>query len=176
MNDFNRGVLASLPALRAFARTFCRHSSDADDLVQETLVKAFAHFHQFEPGTKLKSWLFTIMRNAHYSRYRIIDREAPGEDECVSARPCMEANQVWSIRSHEVRDAINQLPAEQSEVLVLVAVLGVSYEEAAQICGCAVGTIKSRLNRARTALLGMLGEPSTLSVVESDRHLPGGWS
>ena len=167
-------IVDLIPALRAFARTFCRVPDDADDLVQETLMKGLANLDKFEPGTRLKSWLFTIMRNTHYTRAKIAAREAPGLLDCASTRPVSEASQDWSIQSREVHQAIQQLPAHQREVLMLIGVLGVSYEDAADICGCAVGTVKSRLNRGRAGVLEMLGEKSSQALVERRRQLSEG--
>ncbi len=166
-------VVQIIPALRAFARTFCRDPNDADDLVQETLTKAIASLDSFEPGTRLKSWLFTIMRNTFYTKIKVATRESPGAMDCVSAQPISAASQEWSIRGQEVRDAINKLPRSHREVLVLVGMLGMSYEETAAICGCAIGTIKSRLNRAWANVLEALGEESPHTLVESvDRFTP----
>ncbi|RTL65315.1 MAG: sigma-70 family RNA polymerase sigma factor [Hyphomicrobiales bacterium] len=164
-------IVDLIPALRAFARTFCRAPDDADDLVQETLLKGLANLDKFEPGTRLKSWLFTIMRNTHYTRVKIAAREAPGLLDCASSRPVSEASQDWSMQSKEVHQAIQQLPPHQREVLMLIGVLGVSYEETADICGCAVGTVKSRLNRARAGVLEMLGENSSQTLVERHHQL-----
>lgn len=150
-------MVALIPALRAFARTFCRSPSDADDLVQETLTKAIANLHRFQPGTRLKSWLFTIMRNTFLSGVAKSRRETTGV-EVEEAGTGPEAPQEWSQQVREVRAAIGRLPQAQREVLVLVGMLGVSYDEAARICDCAVGTVKSRLSRARSALLVELGE------------------
>nr|WP_210308603.1 sigma-70 family RNA polymerase sigma factor [Prosthecomicrobium pneumaticum] len=152
--------------MRAFARSFCRDPSDADDLVQETLTKGIAHIDKFEPGTRMKSWLFTIMRNTFYTRIKISKREAPGLADCVSAMPVSEATQEWSLRGQELKEAIDRLPPHYREVLVLIGVLGVSYEEAAAICGCAIGTVKSRLNRGRAHLLEHLGEDSPRALIE----------
>jgi RNA polymerase sigma-70 factor (ECF subfamily) len=150
-------VVELIPALRAFARTFCRSPADADDLVQETLAKAIANLHRFEPGTKLKSWLFTIMRNTFLSGVAKSRRETTGVAvEEAGSGP--KAPQEWSAQVSEVRAAMAKLPQAQREVLVLVGMLGVSYEEAARICDCAVGTVKSRLSRARAALVIELGE------------------
>ncbi|AZO53491.1 MAG: sigma-70 family RNA polymerase sigma factor [Mesorhizobium sp.] len=170
-------IVDLIPALRAFARTFCRNPDDADDLVQETLTKGLANIDQFETGTRMKSWLFTIMRNTFYTRARTAAREAPGLLDCASSRPVSEATQEWSVQSREVHGAIQKLPEHQREVVMLIGVLGVSYEEAAEICGCAVGTVKSRLNRARENILRHLGESSLQTLVErrgshlSDGHL-----
>lgn len=159
-------IVELIPALRAFARTFCRDPSDADDLVQETLLKGLASLDKFEPGTRLKSWLFTIMRNTFNTNIKTYTREAPGLIDCASGRPVSDATQEWTLRSREVREAIDRLPTSKREILVLVGVLGVSYEEAAEICSCAVGTVKSRLNRARASVLEYLGERSSETLVE----------
>ncbi|WP_366663981.1 sigma-70 family RNA polymerase sigma factor [Mesorhizobium sp.] len=164
-------VVDLIPALRAFARTFCRLPDDADDLVQETLTKGLANLDKFEPGTRLKSWLFTIMRNTHYTRVKAAAREAPGLLDCASSRPISEASQDWSVRTKEVYRVIQKLPIHQREVLTLIGVLGVSYEETAEICDCAVGTVKSRLNRARASVLEFLDESSSQALVERHDHL-----
>ena len=159
-------IVTLIPALRGFARSFCRNPGDADDLVQETLTKALAKIHQFEPGTRMKAWLFTIMRNTFYTRIAIANREAPGGADCASLIPTTEATQEWSLRGRELSEAIDRLSEPQREVIMMVAVMGTSYEEAAERCGCAVGTIKSRLNRARSTLLEELGEGSREALVE----------
>ncbi|GGF90534.1 MULTISPECIES: sigma-70 family RNA polymerase sigma factor [Rhizobium] len=151
-------IVRLIPALRAFARTFCRNPSDADDLVQETLMKALANLDKFERGTRLKSWLFTIMRNTFYTRSKILGREAPGVEENVSGDTPIAASQEMAARAREVQRALQKLPPHYREVLTLVAILGESYEATAVICDCAVGTVKSRLNRARHQILQELGE------------------
>lgn len=169
----NSEIVELIPALRAFARTFYRDANDADDLVQETLTKGLSHLHQFEVGTSMKSWLFTIMRNTFYTRIKVSKREAPGSADCVSAKPIVGATQEWSARGLEIHSAIQRLPEQQREVMMLIGVLGMSYEEAATICNCAIGTIKSRLNRARLRLLVELGEQSSVSAVEREEASPG---
>ena len=169
--EIREEIVELIPAMRAFARTFYRDPNDADDLVQETLLKGIAKTHLFQPGTSLKSWLFTIMRNTFYTKVKKESREAPGKTECVASRPRVDPTQEWSVRGREVYDAVQRLPEQQREVLVLIAVFGTSYEEAAQICGCAIGTVKSRLNRARLGLLAQLGERSARASVEQTiRH------
>lgn len=163
-----------IPAMRAFARTFYRNKDDADDLVQDTLLKGLAKAHLFTPGTNLKSWLFTIMRNTFYTRILKETREAPGAADCVSSRPKLDATQEWSMRGREIYSALQKLPETQREVIVLVAVFGISYEEAAQICNCAMGTVKSRLNRARVRLLAELGETSPGSSLQQMNKHPVG--
>ncbi len=154
----NAMIVDLIPALRAFARTFYKNPTDADDLVQDTLTKAIDSICQFTPGTRLKSWLFTIMRNTFCTRVKKYNRERPGELDCVSLLGTSAPSQEWSQTLHEVEEAMLRLPLDQREVLVLVAVLGTTYDDAANICGCAVGTIKSRLSRARENLLRYLGE------------------
>ncbi len=157
MSKFNsqpdgQTVEALIPALRAFARILERDQERADDLVQDTLLRALAAFDSFTPGTRLKSWLFTIMRNAFYTSVKKRVREAPGLTECASLQGSTQPSQEWSSSSREVHEALARLPKQQREVVTLVAILGESYEDAAAICGCNIGTIKSRLNRARASL------------------------
>lgn len=159
-------IVSLIPALRAFARSFYRNETDADDLVQETLTKGIANIHQFTPGTSMKSWLFTIMRNTFYTKVRIAGREGPGTADCVSARPAVDPTQEWSARGRDIAMALQRLPQAQREIIVLIGVMGTSYEDAAKICGCAIGTVKSRLNRARLRLLEELEEDSPRSSVE----------
>ena len=147
-----------IPALRAFARTFYRNKDDADDLVQETLSKALANLERFERGTRMKAWLFTIMRNTFLTGIKKTNRESPGQDDCVSGQSVTAPSQEWAQRSWEVAQAIDQLPEDQRQVIVLIGMIGIGYEDAAAICGCAIGTIKSRLNRARARLTETLGD------------------
>ncbi len=99
-------IVKLIPALRAFARTFCRNPADADDLVQETLMKALGNLDKFERGTRLKSWLFTIMRNTYYTRSKVLGREAPGLEENVSGDQAVAASQEMTARAHEVQRAL----------------------------------------------------------------------
>jgi len=167
-------IVDLIPALRAFARTLCRIPDDADELVQETLTKGLASIATFKPGTRMKSWLFTIMRNTYYTRIKLAAREAPGLLGCASLRPISEATQEWTVQSKEVHAAIQKLPEHQREVLMLIGVLGISYEETADICGCAVGTVKSRLSRARASLLEYMGESSLQTLIERRNLLADG--
>ena len=152
-------VVDMIPALRAFARSLSRDAADVDDLVQETLTKAIANIEKFEPGTRLRSWLFTIMRNTHYSRAVKRNRERPGDADCVSGLAWNLPTQDWSVELSEVLTAVRKLPQAQREVLVLIAMLGINYDEASRICDCPIGTIKSRLNRARAQLKAALEPP-----------------
>ena len=149
-------VVGQIPSLRAFAWSLSRNSSDADDLVQETLIKAWTHRDRFEPGTNLKAWLFTILRNTFYTAAVKRRREVADEDGRLAATLTQAPTQDWSMAVHNLREALAKLPDEHREALVLVGAAGLSYEEAAEICGCALGTIKSRVNRARSRLLKLM--------------------
>jgi RNA polymerase sigma-70 factor (ECF subfamily) len=149
-------VVGLIPALRAFAWSLSHNGSDADDLVQDTLIKAWTNRDKFEPGTNLRAWLFTILRNTYYTavlRRRREVRDEAGEYAGALKTP---PTQDWSVAIHALRDALQKLPDEHREALILVGAAGLSYEEAAEICGCALGTIKSRVNRARARLLKIM--------------------
>jgi RNA polymerase sigma-70 factor (ECF subfamily) len=149
-------VVGLIPALRAFAWSLSHNGSDADDLVQDTLIKAWTNREKFEPGTNLRAWLFTILRNTYYTsvlRRRREVRDETGEYADTLKTP---PTQDWSVAMRSLQTALQQLPAEHREALILVGAAGLSYEEAAEICGCALGTIKSRVNRARARLLKLM--------------------
>lgn len=152
-------IVALLPALRAFAFSLTSQRADADDLVQDTLMRAIQSIHQFTPGTRLKSWLFTIMRNSHRSSHIIHRRENTANYEVLVATLQSKAEQEGASDLNDLRSLLAVLPPEQQEVLVLVGGLGFSYEEAADVIGCAVGTIKSRLCRGRERLEQMMMTP-----------------
>jgi RNA polymerase sigma-70 factor (ECF subfamily) len=154
-------VLALIPALRAFGWSLSRNASDADDLVQETLIKAWTHRERFEAGTNLRAWLFTILRNTHYTTLARRRREVRDQDGKFAAALSSASTQQWTVELRALWDVLMTLPDDYREALILVAAAGVSYEEAADICGCAVGTIKSRVHRARARLIEILdGDPS----------------
>jgi RNA polymerase sigma-70 factor (ECF subfamily) len=142
--------------LRAFAISLCRSESAADDLVQETLLRAWSKSDKFQPGTSLRAWLFTILRNIYYSNYRKRAREVQDSDALYVRRLKVFGDQESHLDLEDFRGALAKLPAEQCEVLVLVGASGHSYEEAAKICKVKVGTIKSRLNRGRSKLTELL--------------------
>src|SRR5215475_5547144 len=149
-------ILATVPRLRAFAVSLTASTDRADDLVQETMVRALAHIEQFQPGTNLRAWLFTILRNQFNSEYR--QRRWTTEDSdgiYVDSLRVMPEQSSW-LEFQELRLALTKLPPEQREAVVLVGASGMTYEEAASICGCAIGTIKSRVNRGRTRLAELL--------------------
>ena len=149
-------VVAMIPPLRAFAWSLSHNGSDADDLVQDTLIKAWSNRGKFAAGTNLRAWLFTILRNTYYTSLIRRRREVRDEAGEYAATLRSEPAQDWNLTLQSLQDAIGQIPAEHREALVLVGAAGLSYEEAAEICGCAVGTIKSRVNRARARLVKML--------------------
>ena len=156
-NAFKAELIQLLPSLRAFARSLAHNAAQADDLVQDTLVKALANVERFEPGTNLRAWLFTILRNHYYSQLRKMKREVEDADGKFAARIAVRPEQNGSVDLEDFKAAFAQLAPDHREVLTLVGASGCSYEEAAQICGCAVGTIKSRVNRARRKLADLLG-------------------
>ena len=154
--EFRNQLLQAIPSLRYFAMSLTRHSENADDLVQETVVKAWGAFDRFEAGTNLNAWLFTIMRNQFHTNYRKRRREVEDGEGKFAARLTVPPEQDGKVALHELQNALERLPSDQREALVLVGVERVSYEEAAAICGVAVGTIKSRVNRARSKLAELL--------------------
>jgi RNA polymerase sigma-70 factor, ECF subfamily len=161
-------VLEFLPAVRAFARSLTRNRTEADDLVQETLLKALSNMDKFDPGTNLRAWLFTILRNTYYTEIRKRRRENDGMAALAQQDTNIGPSQEWSSTLTSLKDALALLPDDQREALVLVGAAGLSYEEAAEVCGCALGTIKSRVNRARAKLLVLMGAEATADVVEGD--------
>jgi RNA polymerase sigma-70 factor, ECF subfamily len=143
--------------LRAFGVSLCGDKERADDLVQETLFKAWNHLDSFKEGTNLKAWLFTILRNTYFSERRKRKREVEDADGTYAARLATHPEQHGHMDMQDFRAVLVRLPDDQREALILVGAAGFSYEETAEICGCAVGTIKSRVNRARNRLADMLG-------------------
>ena len=154
-------ILATLPRLRAFAISLSGKVDRADDLVQETLLRALTNINSFEPGTNLQAWLFTILRNQFRTEYRKRRREVEDVDGRFAENLTTAPGQQSHLEFQEFRQALTQLPADQREALILVGASGFSYEEAAQICGCAIGTIKSRVNRARARLAEILSIESS---------------
>ncbi|MGH6742501.1 MAG: sigma-70 family RNA polymerase sigma factor [Bradyrhizobium sp.] len=149
-------ILAAVPSLRAFAISLCGNGDRADDLVQETLLRALANIDSFQPGSNLPAWLFTILRNLFRSDYRKRRREVEDADGNYAKTLKTQPSQSAHLEFEEFRAALDKLPQDQREALILVGASGFSYEDAATICGCAVGTIKSRVNRARTRLANIL--------------------
>jgi RNA polymerase sigma-70 factor, ECF subfamily len=167
---------AHLPALRAFAVSLTRNSAAADDLVQDTIVKAWTHIDKFVAGTNLQAWLFTILRNTFYSDRRRTRREVPDPDGIHAGTLYVRPDHDGRLAMTDFRRAFDQLSVEHREVLVLLGGSGYSCEEAAGMMGVAVGTVKSRASRARRRLSELLGlaegetlvdaaDPATLAVL-----------
>ncbi|WP_238474135.1 sigma-70 family RNA polymerase sigma factor [Altericroceibacterium spongiae] len=170
--SFKRELTEVVPHLRAFARGLCGRPDMADDLVQETLLKAWAAQDRFEPGTSMRAWTFVILRNAYLTDMRR-NRFRGEYDETVAERILTApAGQEEPLHLSDMHRALLTLPPERREALLLVGAGGFSYEEAANICGCAVGTIKSRVGRARAALTSMIedGDIPDRSIDDPSAH------
>jgi RNA polymerase sigma-70 factor, ECF subfamily len=149
-------MLSAIPSLRAFAISLSGSVDRADDLVQETILRAIASIHSFQPGSNISAWLFTILRNQFRSEYRKRRREIEDADGGYVDSLRSAPEQPSRMELGELRVAFAKLPFNQREALLLVGAAGFSYEEAAAICESARGTIKSRVNRARTRLSVLL--------------------
>lgn len=166
--DPREDIVEYIPSLRAFARSLARNHAQADDLVQDTLVKAWSNIDKFEPGTNLRAWLFTILRNTFYSGRRKAAREVEDLDGAHTASLSEKPAHDGRLAFRDFAQAFDQLKAEHREVLILVGASGFSYEEAAEMCGIAVGTVKSRVNRGRARLAELLdiGATDTLDLTD----------
>ncbi|WP_375227308.1 RNA polymerase sigma factor [Roseobacter sp. S98] len=172
-------LVEHLPAMRAFAISLTRNGATADDMVQDTVVKAWTNIDKFEQGTNMRAWLFTILRNTYYSSRRKTRREVADIDGVHSDNLAEKPAHDGRLHMTDFRDAFAQLSDEQREALLLVGASGFSYEEAADMCGVAVGTIKSRTNRARQRLAELmhlddderleLTDEATLSVLSASK-------
>jgi RNA polymerase sigma-70 factor (ECF subfamily) len=154
--SFKREMLATLPSLRAFAVSLTGRHDKADDLVQDTIMKAWAKQESFELGTNIKAWLFTILRNEFYSQMRKRGREVQDSDGIFTERLSVHPSQYGAMDLEDFKKALDTLPADQREAVILIGASGFSYEEAAEICDCAIGTMKSRVSRARVRLQELL--------------------
>ncbi|MFK7869456.1 MAG: RNA polymerase sigma factor [Roseobacter sp.] len=176
-DDPRDALIAHLPAMRAFAVSLTRNATLADDMVQDAVVKAWTNFDKFETGTNLRAWLFTILRNTYYSQRRKAAREIADVDNVLTEALAEKPSHDGRLQMTDFRDAFARLNDEQREVLLLVGALGFSYDEAADMCGVAVGTIKSRTNRARQRLAKLMAlnddeglemtDDATMSVITS---------
>ena len=174
-SNWRDDIVGLIPALRAFAWSLCHNGADADDLVQDTLIKALSHRDRFEPGTNLRAWMFTILRNTYYSQILRRRREVRDEAGEYAGALSTPATQDWSVAMRAFRAALRKLPDQHREALILVGAAGLSYEEAAEICGCALGTIKSRVNRARAHLLKLMDAGQPGDVMATDNGVASGW-
>ncbi|MEM1302547.1 MAG: RNA polymerase sigma factor [Pseudomonadota bacterium] len=149
-------LVEHLGSMRAFAMSLTRNSALADDMVQDALVKAWSNIDRFEKGTNMRAWLFTILRNTYYSHHRKRKREVEDIDDELAGQLAQKPDHDGRLQMRDFNTAFDQLNDEQREALVLVGAGGFSYEEAAETCGVAVGTIKSRVNRARSRLTELM--------------------
>jgi len=155
-DDFETELLAAVPFMRAFARSLCHDADQAEDIAQETVMKAWQARAQFQPGTNLRAWLSTILRNRYYSGQRRMKWRADFDIEVMERTLVAPDDQTQSVELEDVRRGLAMLPAFQREALILVGAGGMSYEEVAHIVGCPVGTVKSRVRRARDELESIL--------------------
>ena len=158
--EFRDQLVAIIPELRVFARGLCTGRSIADDMVQDALTRAWSARKSYESGSNFRAWMFMILRNQYYTTIRKLSRMVPWDPEAAERILIEPAAQDWQIEVSDVTAALQKITPEQREVLLLVGANGLTYEEAAEIAGCAVGTIKSRLARGRAALKAVIeGEP-----------------
>lgn len=161
MSDvFRDGVVALIPQMRAYALALTRSSAEADDLVQDALMRAWRYRTTFDPNTQLKPWLFKILRNQLYTdsaKRRFFVEDVDGR---FAATLVAEPDQDWRLEYGELLAALATLSDETRDALLLVLGAGLSYEEAAEVCGCAIGTLKSRVHRARDILARQLDPPA----------------
>lgn len=150
--QFRKDLTELIPHLRAFSRSLCGNATLADDVAQDALLKAWKARDKFKPGSNLKAWTFTILRNQFYSIKRRSWRATSLDQEVAEQTIIANADPEQSVHLNELRRGLDMLKDDQREALILVGASGLSYEEAAEICDCAVGTIKSRVSRARKAL------------------------
>jgi len=155
-DGFKRELVQLIPHLRAFARTLCGDPAAADDLAQDAMMKAWDARASFQMGTNMKAWTFMILRNQFYSEKRRSWRQTQLDQEAAERTLVAVDDPEAPVALDELRQGLAMLPAEQREALILVGAGGFAYEEAAEICDCAVGTVKSRVSRARRALHGIL--------------------
>jgi RNA polymerase sigma-70 factor (ECF subfamily) len=160
-DELRAGLLKAIPHLRAFAISLTGKVDQADDLVQEAILRGLSHLDSFTPGTDLQAWLFTILRNLFYTSLRKRRREVEDPDGVIAGMLSTAPEQHGRLDLDDLRTALGNLSVEQREALLLVGAEGMSYEEAAAICEVNIGTIKSRINRARTRLAELLDVADT---------------
>jgi len=156
LDEFKAQMVALIPSLRAFARGLCRDRELADDLAQEAMMRAWAARDSFTPGTNFRAWMFMIARNQFYTSKRKSSRMASWDPEAAERILVQAPNQEMSLHLVDLDSALDRLPPQQREMLLLVAGAGMSYEEASEVAGCSLGTVKSRLARGRAALMRLI--------------------
>ncbi|MCI4646404.1 MAG: sigma-70 family RNA polymerase sigma factor [Hyphomonadaceae bacterium] len=168
---FKTELAGLIPHLRAFARSLCANQALADDLAQDAMLKAWEARDTYRQGSNMKAWCFTILRNLFYSEKRRSWRAQPLEPEVAEATLIAADDPSASLELLALRNALQHLPADQREALILVGAGGFSYEDVAEICDCAVGTVKSRVNRARKSLAGILESTSPIAGNDNIRAI-----
>jgi RNA polymerase sigma-70 factor, ECF subfamily len=167
---FRDQLVALLPSLRAFSRGLCGQRDMADDLAQDTMMRAWAARESYTQGSNFRAWMFMIMRNQFYTTIRKNARMTSLDPEVAERVLVVAPAQQNGINVDDVAKALQKLPVEQREVLLLIGANGLSYEEAAEVIGCAMGTVKSRLARGRTALSGLIDGPTDDALFDSPRQ------
>lgn len=167
---FRDDLLAIIPQLRSFARGLCGNRDLADDLAQDAMTRAWAARTSYQPGTNFRAWIFMILRNQFYTTIRKNSRMVSWDPEIAERLLVVDASQHDSINIEDVAKALQKLSAEQREVLMLIGANGMSYEEAAEVMGCAIGTIKSRLARGRVALSTLINGTEELDFKKNAGH------
>jgi RNA polymerase sigma-70 factor (ECF subfamily) len=165
---FKAELVAMIPHLRAFARSLAGKIPEADDLAQDAMLRGWQSRASYLPGTNLKAWLFTILRNQFLSEKRRSWRRQPLDPEMAENTLIATSNPSSNEELIDLRSAMEMLPDDQREALILIGAAGLSYEETAEICGCAIGTIKSRVSRARKTLVEVLENRSVGSRAPTD--------
>jgi RNA polymerase sigma-70 factor (ECF subfamily) len=162
--EFDAGLVKLMPFLRAFAQSLSGRGEVAEDLAQEALAKAWRSRHSFRQGSNLKAWLFTILRNEYYSQQRRAWRQSPWDEGLVDTLAAPSEEQQWAVELSDIARAMHGLTDTQREALILVGVGGFSYEEAATHTRTAIGTIKSRVARARQSLKEICDRQTSLPI------------
>lgn len=168
-SDFKDLLVATIPHLRAFGYSLCGRMDLADDLAQDAMLKAWKARKRFRAGTSMKAWTFVILRNGYISQMRRNKFSAPYDELAAERTLAAPAEQQASLHLGDVHTALMQLNQDQREAIILVGAGGFSYEEAADICGCAVGTMKSRVSRARASLADILADEEGGVIGQSER-------
>ena len=168
IDEFKDQMVALIPSLRAFARGLCRNRELADDLAQEAMMRAWAARDSFTPGTNFRAWMYMIVRNQFYSSIRKNARTTSWDPEAAERLLVQEPTQETTIHVKDVDKALDQLPPQQREMLLLVAAAGMSYEDAAIVAGCSLGTVKSRLARARVAIQAIVDGKGLPPLADGD--------
>lgn len=175
MTEFRARIEEEIPRLRRYARALTRNGSRSDDLIQDTLVRALAKEHLWEPGTNMRAWLFTIMHNQNVNAVRSAMREGMTVEIEEQSSDLVATTDPTSARQlHELDRALAQVPEEQRQVILLVGLEGMSYEDSAAILHIPVGTVRSRLSRGRDALRKLMGMGERTVTPGRNSSLPKG--